>query len=143
MNTKDSLILRVNQRELATILAALRFHQDENLQGGEAIPDKVVSDIATDGGTLQPLDFAEVEELCQRLNLDTEPVAGLHIDPPPRESGEEPLFRVVYFIDVNAANARDAADFTHQIMVDPESLLPVLQVIDHAGTTVTVDLSTT
>ena len=30
--------------------------------------------------------------------------AGLQIEPPPREKGPEPLYRVVYVIDVNAAN---------------------------------------
>jgi len=52
-------LLCVDRRELATILAALRFHQDENLQGAEKIADRVVGDIATDGGTLKPLDFAK------------------------------------------------------------------------------------
>jgi hypothetical protein len=64
-----TITLRVSRRELATILAALRFHQDENLQGGGAIADQVIGEIATDGGTLEALGFAEVEELCQRLNL--------------------------------------------------------------------------
>ena len=136
----DRMLLRVDRRELATILAALRFHQDENLQGGGTIPDKAVSDIATDGGTLKPLGFTDIEKLCQRLNFEEE-TAGLHIDPPHRESGEEPLFRVVYVIDVNAADAREAAVFTYRIMSDPESLPPVLQVINHTGTIVTVDLN--
>jgi len=30
----DGITLRITRRQLATILAALRFHQDENLQGG-------------------------------------------------------------------------------------------------------------
>lgn len=61
--------LRVNRRELATILAALRFHQDENLQGTPEIPDVAIKEIATDGGTLKPLSFEEVEALSQRLSL--------------------------------------------------------------------------
>jgi hypothetical protein len=102
MSARDRILLRVDRRELATILAALRFHQDENLQGGTTIPDEAVADIATDGGTLAPLDFEEVGRLCQRLNLEQEQ-PGLNIEPPHRESGEEPLYRVVYAIDVNAA----------------------------------------
>jgi len=140
--TAERFAISVDRRELATILAALRFHQDENLQGGGTIPDKAVSDIATDGGMLKPLGFREVERLCQRLNLEEE-APGLRIDPPHRESGEEPLFRVVYVIDVNAADAREAAVFTYRIMSDPESLPPVLQVMNHTGTIVTVDLSAT
>jgi len=60
--------LCVSRRELSTILAALRFHQDENLQEGRGIPDAVVKDIATDAGALPPLDFDEVGRLCERLN---------------------------------------------------------------------------
>ena len=66
---------------------------------------------------------------------------GLVIEPPPREDSEEPLFRVVYVIDVNAAGVRDAAEYTHRIMIDPDSLAPVLHVIDGKGKAVTIDLS--
>ena len=68
---KKTVPLTVDQRELATILAALRFHQDENLQGASEIPDRVIRDIATDGGNLQPLTFDEIDRLCERLNLGT------------------------------------------------------------------------
>jgi hypothetical protein len=50
---------------------------------------------------------------------------------------------MVSIIDVNAADAREAAVFTYRIMSDPESVLPVLKLIDHADTTVTVDMSAT
>jgi len=66
---------------------------------------------------------------------------GYHIDPPPKESGTEPLFRVVYVIDVNASSALRAAKQTHQIMIDPDSMLPVLEVMDYKGKVVTIDLS--
>ena len=65
---KHPLLLRVNRRQLATILAALRFHQDENLRSGPAIADTVIADIASDGGTLKPLTAAEIDALCRRLN---------------------------------------------------------------------------
>ena len=58
----------VDRRELATILAALRFHQDENLQNRSGIPDKVIKDIATDEGSLKPLDFKAVNRLCEKIN---------------------------------------------------------------------------
>jgi hypothetical protein len=61
--------LRVSSRELATILAALRFHQDKNLQGGQGIPDPFINEIATDGGLVKAMSFQEVGELCQRLNI--------------------------------------------------------------------------
>jgi len=63
------------------------------------------------------------------------------IDPPPKESGPEILYRVVYIIDVNAADPKEAAEFTHQIMTDPDSLRPVLHVIDGDGGRVEIDLS--
>jgi hypothetical protein len=66
---------------------------------------------------------------------------GLKIDPPPDEKGDEPLFRVVYVIDVNAGDVREAAEYTHRIMTDPESLPPVLQIIDSKGICTQVDLS--
>jgi hypothetical protein len=61
--------LCVDKRELATILGALRFHQDENLQGGRDIPDQAINEIATDGSLVKALDFEEVGELCERLNV--------------------------------------------------------------------------
>lgn len=70
---KVSIPLQVSRRELATILAALRFHQDENLQGQNTIPDQMVRDIATDGGFFRPLNYAEVNDLCERINLGQEP----------------------------------------------------------------------
>jgi len=65
----------------------------------------------------------------------------MNIKPPPRESGSEPLFRVVYVIDVNAVDALEAAKFAYQIMSDPTSMAPVLQVLDHSGKLKVMDLS--
>jgi hypothetical protein len=66
---------------------------------------------------------------------------GLKIDPPPEDWGDEPLFRVVYMIDVNAATVREAAEYTYRIMTDRDSLRPVLQVIDFKGNSTEIDLS--
>ena len=63
---------------------------------------------------------------------------GLRIDPPPTEDG---LFRVVYIIDVNAADAKAAARETHETMIDPDSQAPVLHVLDAEGNQNTIDLS--
>ena len=68
-------------------------------------------------------------------------VKGLIVDPPPCEDDEEPLFRVVYMIDVNGADARDAADYTYRIMSDPDSMPPVLNILDCKGNETVVDLS--
>jgi len=64
--------LAVDDRQLATILAALRFHQAENFQGGAGIADRAVEEIATDSGQLTALDFKEVESLCRMLNTAAE-----------------------------------------------------------------------
>jgi hypothetical protein len=63
------------------------------------------------------------------------------IQPPPTEKCDEPLFRVIYVIDVNAVDALEAAKLTHQIMTDPDSMLPVLEVMDHKGQVEKIDLS--
>jgi hypothetical protein len=68
--------------------------------------------------------------------------AGLQIEPPPQEKGPEPLYRVVYVIDVNAADVPAAAVCTHRIMTDPASLAPVLHILDHRGCDILVDLAT-
>ena len=57
---RQDLYVAVDDRELATILAGLRFHQAENLAGN--------AEIATSCGTLEPLSAAEIDQLCERLN---------------------------------------------------------------------------
>ena len=200
-----TICISVNERELATILASLRFHQDENLQGTADIPDQAIKGIATDNGLLKPLDFNEVGRLCERINVDEKPIdwktcqhdwrdssgpetgcgteywfrcsrcgavkyrcveqdgsykdqiqppeassdvcivslppLGLIIKAPPDDGSEEPLLRVVYVVDSPGADAYEAAEFTHQIMSDSNSLRPVLHIIDPAGNTTTVDMS--
>jgi hypothetical protein len=66
---------------------------------------------------------------------------GLVIDPPPQEQGPELLYRAVYAIDVNAQDAHQAAERAYEIMIDPESMLPVLEVIDSRGRLTRIDLS--
>jgi hypothetical protein len=66
---------------------------------------------------------------------------GLVIDPPPQEKGAEPLYRAVYAIDVNAPNAHQAAERAYQIMIDPQSMRPLLEVIDSHGRRTRIDLS--
>lgn len=80
---------------------------------------------------------------CTRIDESRTGVtpAALTILPPLEDPGEEPLFRIVYIIDVNALCQDEAARATYQIMSDPASMPPVLEVIDHAGHTRTVDLS--
>ena len=144
-----AITLRINRRELATILAALRYHQDESLQGGrdgkggKSIPDQFIRQIATDGDTLRALDFQDVDRLCRRLNAGVarHTPRGLDVEPPPPGDGLNPLFRVVYCIDVGAIDPLGAARKAHRLMTDPDSLPPVLEIIDARGNVTTLDLS--
>ncbi len=69
------------------------------------------------------------------------PLQRLTIEPPPKETGPERLYRVVYVIDINARNPRQAAERAQEIMKDPASLRPVLEIIDASGRQTRVDLS--
>ena len=60
------------------------------------------------------------------------------IEPPPKEKD---LYRVVYVIDVNADSPLDAAKMTERIMTNPDSLAPVLEVVDQGGKVTKIDLS--
>jgi hypothetical protein len=53
-----------SRRQTATILAALRLWQRQLSPGVRALDD-----IATDGGTLAPLDDDEIDRLCEAINL--------------------------------------------------------------------------
>lgn len=61
---REGLIL--NDRELATVLAALRYYQSVMNFGGA--PPFRVAQIASCDDTLLPLDACEVDDLCQRIN---------------------------------------------------------------------------
>lgn len=63
------------------------------------------------------------------------------IVPPPKDSGAEPLFRVVYEIDVNASDERKAAEQAWDMMRDKDSFDPILMVIDSDGKQTQLDLS--
>lgn len=128
-------------RELATVLAALRFHQDENLQGHAEIPDQAIREIAMDGCTAKPLSFDEVDRLCEKLNDNAAKETGFLVEPPQQEDGDEPLFRVIYVIDLNATGPREAAEEAYRIMVDSDSMPPVLDALDHTGRITRLDLS--
>ncbi|MFC1766655.1 hypothetical protein ACFL6U_31835 [Planctomycetota bacterium] len=78
--------------------------------------------------------------LCadELLNQVNDLCRGLHIEPPPQENN---IYRVVYVIDVWATDLEAAARKTYKIMIDPDSLAPVLHVIDPQGHETTIDLS--
>jgi len=130
---------RIDKRELATILAALRVYQDGNVQAGQEITDEWIREVATDGGTLKPLNSDEVGALCERLNCSEDAQQGMVIAPPHKE--RPPLFRVIYTIDVNASKPVEAAEQAYEIMADPASWRPVVSILDHRGRVKRIDMS--
>jgi len=58
-----SVKVTLSVAELGTVLAALRYWQREGL-----LSDGVERDIATDGGTVVPLDANQIDALCERIN---------------------------------------------------------------------------
>jgi len=53
----------LSEREIATVLAALRAWQQSPMRG-----DCGLDDIATDSGTVEALDADEIDDLCERIN---------------------------------------------------------------------------
>ena len=63
------------------------------------------------------------------------------INPPPKDAGEEPLFRVVYAIDVNASDEQKAAEQAWQMMRAKDAFDPILMVLDSEGKQTKLDLT--
>jgi hypothetical protein len=56
----------LNARELATVLAALRYWQREGLLADRCAEAR----IADDGGKFEPLSKMEIDALCERINIE-------------------------------------------------------------------------
>jgi hypothetical protein len=65
------IIMRVSRQEFHTILAALRFYQEHD-QGEPANRMDAIHDIATGGGDVISLDDSGINELCERLNIESQ-----------------------------------------------------------------------
>jgi len=63
------------------------------------------------------------------------------IEPPPKDGGKEPLFRVIYAIDVGAADERKAAETAWQMMRAEDAFEPVMVILDSNGKQTKLDLS--
>jgi hypothetical protein len=80
--------------------------------------------------------------MARHTDNEKHPMAkGLTIEPPPQETSPEPLYRVVYMIDINANDPRQAAERAHALMQDGQSMPPVLDILDSTGRCTQVDLS--
>jgi len=64
---------------------------------------------------------------------------GFPLMPPPK--GRPPVFRVVYVIDVGAGNVVEAAKRAYAMMVNSDSIPPIVEVIDNRGNKVRIDMS--
>lgn len=62
--------MQINDRERDTILAGLRLLQSEVV----LVPLSIV-EISTNGHAHPPLTHAEIDELCEKLNIDYSEVA--------------------------------------------------------------------
>ena len=63
------------------------------------------------------------------------------INPPSKDSGTEPLFRVVYEIDVNASDEQKAAEQAWQMMRAKDTFDPIMMVLDSEGKQTELDLT--
>ena len=59
------MLLSVASRELATILAALRYWQANDRNAATKAPEY---DIASDSGEFEPLGNDDIDALCEQLN---------------------------------------------------------------------------
>lgn len=59
--------MNLTPEELATVLAALRFYQESG-QSFSDVREGGIDDIATGCGALTPLNGAEIDKLCEKLN---------------------------------------------------------------------------
>jgi hypothetical protein len=68
------ITVQLTNAELSTVLAALRYFQEDDMGDPENRSDRI-DDIATDMGEENSLTTHEIDELCEKLN-----VAGVHDD---------------------------------------------------------------
>lgn len=64
--TMEQYTITINERELATVLAALRFWQAKG--GFEYCDNDDIADIATDCNNLEPMYAEEIDAFCETIN---------------------------------------------------------------------------
>lgn len=83
--------MTLDNRELATVLAALRLWQTDRPQqpkaditGWPLVSERqgMLLDIADNGGTVEPLNIDEIDELCERLNTQSDDGNPFHPESP-------------------------------------------------------------
>jgi len=66
-------VVRIDAAEQATILAALRYYQQQG-QGDPSNRSDEIHDIATDGDNLISLDDEGIAALCEKVNFGETPL---------------------------------------------------------------------
>jgi hypothetical protein len=79
----SDMTIQITSQELATILAALRYYQEENMGEPDYRSDRIHA-IATDDDTETSLDADGIDDLCMKLNT-----SGVHDDDSGRPSSSE------------------------------------------------------
>lgn len=72
---KRPILLSVSLQEHATILAALRYWQEQGLADDPALRSDALHDIACPEDVLCSLNGEGVDELCEHLNEGVDPVS--------------------------------------------------------------------
>jgi hypothetical protein len=90
----------LDNRELGTVLAALRVWQ------GMGQVSQSIQDIATDGGTIEPLNNEEIDALCERINGEPAPVVKVRVSGGVVQNVETPagVTAQVFDYDVDGAD---------------------------------------
>jgi hypothetical protein len=108
-----------SDREVSTMLAALRYWQLRLT--GETVDDDF-DDIATNGGTLEPLEAHEVDDLCDTINApqpDVYAVFAKQVSPAP--APKNTAIRVLVRLEGGCVQGVVADDMCDVIVVDYDS----------------------
>ena len=84
------MTITITPQELGTILAALRHWQTE-IEDGDYPGD--LWDIASDGGTMVPLDAEDIDLLCENLNCGPEEPEPVAVEKEPVKPDDQQLVR--------------------------------------------------
>jgi len=105
----------LDNRELGTVLAALRAWQGMGtvlaafrVWRGIGQVSQAIQEIATDGGSLEPLNNEEIDALCERINGEDAPIVKVRVSGGVVQNVETPEGVTVRVFDYDV----DGADVT-------------------------------
>lgn len=91
--------ITLNDRELATVLAALRFYQRMRLTPNRSLTNADLDDILTNGGKVKPLDAGQIDELCELINLGGQPAKATEGTTKPAADGLAELEELMHAVE--------------------------------------------